>query len=72
MNLKKVTDIIKFKKISQNFILYVTFFSHVTLFSIPKNLLHIVRNKIKKELWQMVEKQKCYSNSKNVQKTQNF
>ena len=32
------------------FILFVTFlFSHVTLFSITKNLMHIIRNKIKKD-----------------------
>ena len=51
------------KKISKIFFLYFGiflliflfyficnfFFSHVTLFSIPEKLLHIVRNKIKKE-----------------------
>ena len=30
-----------------NFILFVTFFSHFTLFSISKKFLDIVRNKIK-------------------------
>ena len=34
----------------------------------PKKLLHIVRNKINKESWQFVKKQKSYSKSKNVQK----
>ena len=48
------------------FILFITyFFSHVTSFSIPKKLLHIVGNKMRKESWQLVEKQKSYSKSKN-------
>ena len=31
------------------------FFSHVTLFSIPKKFLHILRNKIKKETSQLLK-----------------
>ena len=54
------------------------FFSHVTLFPIPKKLLHLVRNKIRKESWKLVRKQKklfkvkqkSYLKSKNVQKMQ--
>ena len=42
--------------------------SYVNLFSIAKNLLHAVRNKIKKEPWKLVKKQKSYSKSKNVKK----
>ena len=37
------------------------------VFSIPKKLLHIIRNKIKKESWQLVLKN-SYSMSKYVQK----
>ena len=42
----------KFKKsiFSDIFILFVPFFSHFILFFIPKKLLHIVRNKIKKRI----------------------
>ena len=38
------------------------------MLAIPKKLLHIVKNKIKKESWQLVEKQKSYSVSENVKK----
>ena len=63
-------------KISQNifFLNFIVFFKARVL-SIPKKLLHAVRNKIKKELWQLVKKQKSYSKSQNVKKcpkTQNF
>ena len=47
---KKITTKFFFyilKYIFLNFILFVTFFSHITLFSISKKLLHIIRNKIK-------------------------
>ena len=42
------------------------FFIRVTLFFIPKNLQRILRDKFKKESWQLVKKQKSYSMSKNV------
>ena len=38
------------------------------MLSISKKLLHILRNKIKIESWQLVKKQKSYSKSKNVNK----
>ena len=50
------------------FILFIIFFSHVTLFFISKKLLHIVRNIIKEGSWQLVKKQQNYSKSKNVKK----
>ena len=40
----------------------------VRVLSIPKKLLHIVRNKIKKESWQLVKKEKSYSKSEKCQK----
>ena len=50
------------------FILFVTlFFCHVTLFSIAKKLLHIARNKIKRNHDNWLKK-KSYSKSKNVKK----
>ena len=52
----------------EDFTLNSVFRSHVTLFSIPKKLLHIARNKIKKNHDNWLKKQKSYSKSKNVQK----
>ena len=39
-----------------------------TVLCIAKKLLHIIRNKIKKESWLLVKNQKNYSKSKNVKK----
>ena len=63
MTAKNVTNKIK-KYEKKNFV--VIFLARVL--SIFKMLLNIVRNKIKKESWQLVEKQKSYSMSKNVKK----
>ena len=46
---------------------FVVIFLARVLF-ISKMSLHIVRKKIKKESWQLVERQKSYSKSKNVEK----
>ena len=43
------------------------FINQVTLFSIPKKLLHITRNKIEKESWQLAKKKKLF-NIKKCQK----
>ena len=68
MTAKKVTNKIHLKKLSQNIILFVTFFSHVTLFSTPKQLLQIVRNKIKKNYdnWLNNKKLLKVKNCKNM------
>ena len=40
----------------------------VRVLSMPEKLLHIIRKKIKKESWQLVEKLTSDSKSKNVKK----
>ena len=42
------------------------------MLSIPKKLLQTVKNKIKKESWQLVEKQKSYSESKKCPKKSTY
>ena len=65
---KKVTNKIKILGYFSFFNFICNFFSsHVTIFSISKKLIQILRNEIKKESWQFLKK-KSYSNSKNVNK----
>ena len=54
------------------YILFVTFLSHVTLFSMPKKQLHIVRNKIKKNRDNRLKNIKLIQSQKNAQKLRIF
>ena len=66
---KKITTTIFYFIFWDIFIYFICnfFFSHSSLFSIPKKLLHIVRARIKKESWQVVKKKKLFK-VKNVKK----
>ena len=53
------------------FYLYI-FFSHVTLFSMTKKLLHILRNKIKKRIMTIDQKTKMLFKVKKCPKNSKF
>ena len=61
LQIKLKTNIPKYRK--KCVVIFV-----VSVLSISKKLLNTVRNKIKKESWQLIKKQKSYSKSKNVKK----